>query len=118
MIQFLADRGGTAAYKSFSRAFPGVKKPHLAGHFVLVPEGCEDPGGPWQVALPSAARLPGSGHVSVYVIVCSPNSFLRSALFSAIQSKDREYLEGATLFSQQGITVKFTGRQLNCGRHH
>ena len=48
----------------------------------------------------------------------TPNSFLRSALFSAIQSKDREYLEGATLFSQQGITVKFTGRQLNCGRHH
>lgn len=43
----------------------------------------------------------------------TPNSFLRSALFSAIQSKDREYLEGATLFSQQGITVKFTGRQLN-----
>jgi hypothetical protein len=44
----------------------------------------------------------------------TPNSFLRSALFSAIQSKDRVYLEGATLpTSQQGITVKFTGRQLN-----
>jgi hypothetical protein len=43
----------------------------------------------------------------------SPNSFLRSALFAAIQSKDRVYLEDATLFSQQGCTVKFTGRQLN-----
>lgn len=43
----------------------------------------------------------------------TPNSFLRSALFSAIQSKDRAYLEGATLFSQQGITVKYTGKQLN-----
>lgn len=43
----------------------------------------------------------------------SPNSFLRSALFAAIQSKDRVYLENTTLFSQQGITVKFTGKQLN-----
>jgi hypothetical protein len=43
----------------------------------------------------------------------SPNSFIRSALFAAIQSKDRIYLENTTLFSQQGITVKFTGKQLN-----
>jgi hypothetical protein len=43
----------------------------------------------------------------------TPNSFLRSALFSAIQSKDRAFLQGTTLFSQQGITVKFTGQQLN-----
>ena len=43
----------------------------------------------------------------------TPNSFIRSALFAAIQSKDRVYLENATLFSQQGITVKFTGKQLN-----
>ena len=43
----------------------------------------------------------------------SPNSFLRSALFAAIQSKDRVYLEKAELFSQQGITVTYTGKQLN-----
>ncbi len=43
----------------------------------------------------------------------TPNSFLRSALFSAIQSKDREFLRGVTLASQDGITVKFTGEQLN-----
>jgi TrfA protein len=43
----------------------------------------------------------------------TPNSFLRSALFAAIQSKDRIYLEQVVLFSQQGITVKFTGKQLN-----
>jgi TrfA protein len=43
----------------------------------------------------------------------TPNSFIRSALFSAIQSKDRQYLEQATLYSQQGITVKYTGKQLN-----
>jgi hypothetical protein len=43
----------------------------------------------------------------------TPNSFLRSALFAAIQSKDRVYLESVTVASQQGITVKFTGRQLN-----
>lgn len=43
----------------------------------------------------------------------TPNSFLRSALFAAIQGKDRVYLEDKTLFSQQGITVKFTGKQLN-----
>ena len=43
----------------------------------------------------------------------TPNSFIRSALFSAIQSKDRQYLKEATLYSQQGITVKYTGEQLN-----
>lgn len=43
----------------------------------------------------------------------SPNSFLRSALFAAIQSKDRRYLEKAELFTQQGISVTYTGKQLN-----
>jgi len=43
----------------------------------------------------------------------TPNSFLRSALFSAIQSKDREYIDGRILSSQAGTTIKFTGQQLN-----
>lgn len=43
----------------------------------------------------------------------TPNAFLRSALFSAIQSKDRVFLDRAILASQEGITVKFTGKQLN-----
>ena len=43
----------------------------------------------------------------------TPNSFLRSALFSSIQSKDRGFMNEETLFSQQGIVVKFTGNQLN-----
>ena len=43
----------------------------------------------------------------------TPNSFLRSALFSAIQSKDREFLYGVVLASQDGVTVRFTGQQLN-----
>jgi hypothetical protein len=43
----------------------------------------------------------------------TPNSFLRSALFSAIQSKDRVFMDGETVFSQQGIVIKFTGKQLN-----
>ena len=43
----------------------------------------------------------------------TPNSFIRSALFAAVQSKDRVYLSGAVLASQKGIDVKFTGLQLN-----
>lgn len=43
----------------------------------------------------------------------TPNSFLRSALFAAIQGKDRVYLEEEILASHKGITVKFTGKQLN-----
>ena len=43
----------------------------------------------------------------------TPNSFIRSALFAAIQSKDRVFLKDATLASQKGIAVKFTGEQLN-----
>jgi TrfA protein len=43
----------------------------------------------------------------------TPNTFIRSALFSAIQSKDRAYLKEEVLASQDGITVKFTGQQLN-----
>lgn len=43
----------------------------------------------------------------------TPNSFIRSALFAAIQSKDRVYIKEATLASQKGIAVKYTGEQLN-----
>lgn len=43
----------------------------------------------------------------------APNSFIRSALFAAIQSKDRQFLKEAVLASQDGIIVKYTGEQLN-----
>lgn len=43
----------------------------------------------------------------------TPNTFLRSALFSAIQGKDRQFLKGQVLAAQDGIKVKFTGQQLN-----
>ena len=46
----------------------------------------------------------------------TPNSFLRSALFSATKSAtdaDREYLHRAIIASQQGIEIKFTGKRLN-----
>jgi TrfA protein len=43
----------------------------------------------------------------------TPNSFIRSALFAAIQSKDRVYLQGVILASHKKITIKFTGLQLN-----
>ena len=43
----------------------------------------------------------------------TPNSFIRSALFAAIQAKDRTYLKDERLASQDGITVRFTGEQLN-----
>ena len=43
----------------------------------------------------------------------APNSFIRSALFAAIQSKDRKFMKEVVLASQDGITIKFTGEQLN-----
>lgn len=43
----------------------------------------------------------------------TPNSFIRSALFAAIQSKDRTFIKEKVLGSQKGITVKYTGEQLN-----
>ncbi len=43
----------------------------------------------------------------------APNSFIRSALFAAIQSKDRQYMKEAILASQDGIVIKYTGEQLN-----
>lgn len=43
----------------------------------------------------------------------TPNSFIRSALFSAVQSKDRVFLNGVDIESQDGITVNFKGEQLN-----
>lgn len=42
-----------------------------------------------------------------------PNSFLRSALFAAVQGKDRPYLKETFLGAAQGISVKFTGIQLD-----
>jgi TrfA protein len=43
----------------------------------------------------------------------TPNTFLRSALFSAIKSKDRVWLKDTLLASQGGFTIRFTGEQLN-----
>jgi len=43
----------------------------------------------------------------------TPNSFLQSALFSAVQGKDRADLKGTILASQDGIVIKYTGEQLN-----
>lgn len=43
----------------------------------------------------------------------TPNSFLRSSLFAAVQGKDRRFLKEEILASQNGIMVKFTGEQLN-----
>jgi len=43
----------------------------------------------------------------------APNSLIRSALFSATQGKDRRYIDEEILYSQKGITIKFTGKQLN-----
>lgn len=43
----------------------------------------------------------------------TPNSFLRSALFAAVQGKDRAWFKNEVLASQKGITVTFTGQQLN-----
>jgi len=42
-----------------------------------------------------------------------PNSLLRSALFSGIQSKDRQFFKEEIIFSQQGILIQYTGQQLN-----
>jgi hypothetical protein len=43
----------------------------------------------------------------------TPNSFLRGALFAAIQGKEREYLKGQMLASRDGIKIRFTGMQLD-----
>jgi len=43
----------------------------------------------------------------------TPNSFLRGALFAAIQGKEREYIKGQMLASRDGIKIRFTGMQLD-----
>jgi hypothetical protein len=45
------------------------------------------------------------------------NDMARSALFSCVQSKDRRYIENALLASQDGIEIRFTGKQLNQDDH-
>jgi hypothetical protein len=45
------------------------------------------------------------------------NDMARSALFSCIQGKDRRYIEDTLLASQDGIEVRFTGKQLNQDDH-
>jgi hypothetical protein len=42
-----------------------------------------------------------------------PNSVLRGALFAAVQGRGRRYLERGILTSQRGITIRFTGKQLD-----
>ena len=43
----------------------------------------------------------------------TPNSLLRGALFAAIQSKDKRYIDHEVLATQDGIEIRFTGMQLN-----
>ena len=43
----------------------------------------------------------------------APNSFLRSALFAAIQGKGRRYMKKELLAAQKGVSVHFTGMQLD-----
>jgi hypothetical protein len=43
----------------------------------------------------------------------TPNSFLRGALFAAIQGKDRRALKREVLASQKGTSTGFTGWQLD-----
>jgi hypothetical protein len=43
----------------------------------------------------------------------TPNSFLRSALFAAIQGKTRRWMKKEFLGSLQGMSVSFTGQQLD-----
>lgn len=43
----------------------------------------------------------------------TPNSFLRSSLFAAIQGKTRRYMKKELLGSLKGYTVRFTGMQLD-----
>ena len=43
----------------------------------------------------------------------APNSILRSALFAAIQGKRRRYMKKELLGSVQGVTIRFTGYQLD-----
>ena len=42
-----------------------------------------------------------------------PNSILRGALFAAVQGKGRRYMKREILASQRGITIRFTGMQLD-----
>lgn len=43
----------------------------------------------------------------------TPNSFLRGALFAAIQGKERRYIKGVVLAAQPGVEIRFTGMQLD-----
>jgi len=45
------------------------------------------------------------------------NDMARSALFSCVQGKDRRFIEDQLLASQDGIEVRFTGKQLNQDDH-
>lgn len=42
-----------------------------------------------------------------------PNSTLRGALFAAVQGKGRQYMKREILASQNGVTIRFTGWQLD-----
>lgn len=41
-----------------------------------------------------------------------PNEFVRSALFPAIPANKARYVQQETIFSQEGFSIKYTGRQL------
>ncbi len=79
---------------------------------------------PWPPQFPNkeTAALPAAKAKSAEVIQLplwpevtrgTPNSFLRGALFAAIQGKEREYFKGQMLACRDGIKIRFTGMQLD-----
>lgn len=80
---------------------------------------------PWPPHFPKdtdPAAVPGKKKASAEVIRLpvwpeptrgTPNSFLRGALFAAIQGKERQYLKGQMLACREGIKIRFTGMQLD-----
>ncbi len=72
-------------------------------------------------AMKSRKRTPSPGRTAEIVRLTIwpesargvPNSALRGALFAAIQGKDRQYMKREELAAPAGITIRFTGMQLD-----
>jgi hypothetical protein len=94
----------------------GISDPELRSSLERLGNALQDAPAQSEPATPSSAKII---QFPLFPETTRPvaNDMARSALFSCVQGKDRVYIEDALLPSQDGIEIRFTGRQLNQDDH-
>ena len=91
---------------------PEITDPHLAGALARLGAAIEANPAKHPTEPPPSAKII-QFPLWPEPVRAMPNPVLRSALFSAVQGKHRRFLDNELIASVDGLTIHFTGKQLN-----